>query len=544
MVKAELSYNPYLQETDIKFNGQSPRINSHVEKYMDKKLQIWIKKIPRIFKDEMNGYGFNLEFSGTELDLNELRKSFADAGVSDEQVHIFHKNNLDERDEKLKQIDDLLLWLEQNPNHRYDFAAVRKENQDLFDEDYQYIALHGRVADASDLNLPGISIENITSVDELKSTNLHNIPILYVIDENSMGLIKKDLRVLKGRKDIMLDQLFFLISPNLSEEKVVREIIDLGIANPQVVHSANDPSILYFFELYPYTDYIRDVIALFRADIQSIRKDLDEEIKASEVQNRELHEKIDALDGNLDRLKGSLNRFVNPERTDFSGEYLIVKADLNNKIIDWKNRKTKITSTEEAVLVAQEFDNAVKEFYQEFQRSMWVKLSQSSEKVRANLHEWYCYAGIDTDYMVEGINSPDIIFGEIPSINDELLKLKEEEYVVPKEDFLGRFFKQNTESNPQPVLETTYYYEKWREYALSAVSPFANEVLTDCLDKINIYANELIEKYKEHVAELIVKTEAEKNELSSQLSEDEQLLQNDNDWLVQFTDTVMKIARE
>jgi hypothetical protein len=164
MVKAKLCYSPYLQETDIKFNGQSPRINSHVEKYMDKKLQIWIKKIPRIFKDEMNGYGFNLEFSGTELDLNELRKSFADAGVSDEQVHIFHKNELDERDERLKQIDDLLLWLEQNPNHRYDFATVRKENQDLFDEDYQYIAIHGRVADASDLNLPGISIENITSV--------------------------------------------------------------------------------------------------------------------------------------------------------------------------------------------------------------------------------------------------------------------------------------------------------------------------------------------------------------------------------------------
>lgn len=311
-----------------------------------------------------------------------------------------------------------------------------------------------------------------------------------------------------------------------------------------MVHSANDPAILYFFELYPYTDYIRDVIALFRTDIQSIRKDLDEEIKASEVQNRELHEKIDTLDGNLDSLKSSLNRFVNPERTDFSGEYLIIKAELNNKIIEWKNRKTKITSTEEAVLVAQEFDSAVKEFYQEFQRNMWVKLSQSSEKVRDNLHEWYSYAGIDTGYMVEGINSPDIIFGEIPSINDELLKLKEEEYVVPKEDFLGRFFKQNTESNPQPVLETTYYYEKWREYALSVVSPFANEVLTECLDKTNIYANALIEKYKEHLADLIVQTEAEKNELSSQLSEDEQLLQNDNDWLVQFIDTVMKIARE
>ena len=40
MVKVELSYNPYLQETDIKFNGQSLRINSHVEKYMDKTVDM------------------------------------------------------------------------------------------------------------------------------------------------------------------------------------------------------------------------------------------------------------------------------------------------------------------------------------------------------------------------------------------------------------------------------------------------------------------------------------------------------------------------
>jgi hypothetical protein len=26
MVKAELSYNPYLQETEVKFNGRPPRI--------------------------------------------------------------------------------------------------------------------------------------------------------------------------------------------------------------------------------------------------------------------------------------------------------------------------------------------------------------------------------------------------------------------------------------------------------------------------------------------------------------------------------------
>lgn len=49
MVKAELSYNPYLQETEVKFNGRPPRINSLIEKFQNKRLQEWIKDIPSIF---------------------------------------------------------------------------------------------------------------------------------------------------------------------------------------------------------------------------------------------------------------------------------------------------------------------------------------------------------------------------------------------------------------------------------------------------------------------------------------------------------------
>lgn len=42
MVKAELSYNPYLLETNIKFNGRNPRINSLVERYQQNILQAQI----------------------------------------------------------------------------------------------------------------------------------------------------------------------------------------------------------------------------------------------------------------------------------------------------------------------------------------------------------------------------------------------------------------------------------------------------------------------------------------------------------------------
>ena len=318
MVKAELSYNPYLQETQIRFNGQSPRINSHVEKYLDKKLQTWIHKLPYIFRDEMNGYDFELEFTGTRLDYEELKKSFSNAGVSDAQVHIFHKNELDERDVKLEKIDQLLNWLDETSNRRYSIKTVRSENYDLLDADYEYIILHGRVTDSSTFDALHISIENVDHIEELNDTNLHNIPILYVIDKDSVSLMKKDLRALQKRADISYDQIFFRISPSLSEEKIVREISDLGIPDPQVVQSADDPAVIKYFELFPFTDYIRDTVKLFKGQIISLREELTAEINETKSENQEQYQQIDQLDTENACLKESLDKFINPDRTDFS----------------------------------------------------------------------------------------------------------------------------------------------------------------------------------------------------------------------------------
>ena len=121
MVKAELVYNPYLLETEVLFDGNPPRINSLVEKYKGEKLQTWIAKVPSVFYDEMNGYYFELDFSGTELDFEELRKSFAQAGVGKDLVLLFHKGELAGRRQKLLSVEDLLKWLENNPNRRFAF---------------------------------------------------------------------------------------------------------------------------------------------------------------------------------------------------------------------------------------------------------------------------------------------------------------------------------------------------------------------------------------------------------------------------------------
>ena len=544
MVKAALSYNPYLQETQIRFNGQAPRINSHVEKYMDKKLQTWIHELPLIFRDEMNGYDFELEFTGTKLDYEELKRSFSNAGVSDAQVHIFHKNELDERDDKLKKIDQLLTWLDETSNRRYNIKTVRSANYDLLDADYEYIILHGRVTDSSTFDTLHISIENVDHIEELNDTNLHNIPILYVIDKDSVVLMKKDLRALQKRADISYDQIFFRISPSLSEEKIVREISDLGIPNPQVVQSADDPAVIKYFELFPFTDYIRDTVKLFKGQIISLREGLTAEINETKSENQEQYQQIDQLDTENACLKESLDKFINPDRTDFSSFFQSPVDDVKNKITGWRNNKTKITRPEEAVKVSREFDRYIQILYQDYLRKMHMILSRSAKTVQVQMRNWYEIANADKDFIAERIPSPDYTFDSIPQIQNELLNLKEEAYVTPKEDILGKFFKQSTDSQTESVLETTFYYAWWRTYALSKTEPYLYNIYTTCVEKLNSYFDQLASVYKEHLLTLVGEKEAAKYSLSTQLSKEELLLQNDSDWLIKFSDMVKAIAME
>ena len=544
MVKAELSYNPYLQKTEIRFNGQSPRINSHVEKYLDKKLQTWIHKLPYIFRDEMNGYDFELEFTGTRLDYEELKKSFSNAGVSDAQVHIFHKNELDERDVKLEKIDQLLNWLDETSNRRYSIKTVRSENYDLLDADYEYIILHGRVTDSSTFDALHISIENVDHLEELNDTNLHNIPILYVIDKDSVGLMKKDLRALQKRADISYDQIFFRISPSLSEEKIVREISDLGIPDPQVVQSADAPAVIKYFELFPFTDYIRDTVKLFKGQIISLREGLTAEINETKSENQEQYQQIDQLDTENACLKESLDKFINPDRTDFSTFFQSPVDDVKNKITGWRNNKTKITRPEEAVKVSREFDRYIQILYQDYLRKMHMILSRSAKTVQVQMRNWYEIANADKDFIAERIPSPDYTFDSIPQIQNELLNLKEEAYVTPKEDILGKFFKQSTDNQTESVLETTFYYAWWRTYALSKTEPYLYNIYTTCVEKLNSYFDQLASVYKEHLLTLVGEKEAAKYSLSTQLSKEELLLQNDSDWLIKFSDMVKAIATE
>ena len=66
-----------------------------MEKYQDGKLHTWLDKIPTIFRDEMNGYDFELEYSGVMSDFERVKRAFEDAGVKEDEVKFFYKNELE-----------------------------------------------------------------------------------------------------------------------------------------------------------------------------------------------------------------------------------------------------------------------------------------------------------------------------------------------------------------------------------------------------------------------------------------------------------------
>lgn len=168
MITAELSHNPYLLLTKVRFNGEEPRINSQIEKYEHLPLKDWVNKVPDIFYNEMNGYDFDMHFIGTKPDFEEVKKSFKKVGVSEEDVRLFHKNEIEDSETKSKEIDQLIRWIKENRNRKFDFEKFWDKYKELFENAYPYVVINGPMPECFDSS---ISPETVASAMELTNSN-------------------------------------------------------------------------------------------------------------------------------------------------------------------------------------------------------------------------------------------------------------------------------------------------------------------------------------------------------------------------------------
>lgn len=537
MISAELQHNPYLLETNVKFNGQSPKINSQIEKYENQLLSDWVKNVPRIFYDEMNGYDFDLFFSGTEYDFQKLTQVFAQAGVTQEQVRLIMRNELEDAEVKINEINGMLDWLRAERNRQFDFDTFYDANKGLFEETFSCVLVRGMDELAEDLSF---TLENVKSVEEIASTDLTYVPVVFVVEESTMKQFRNELMELLARKDIEQKQLFFYISPNLDQDYAIRFICDLGIDEPQLISRIDDGNVEMYIKNYPMVAFVREVIRIVKKRVNVLEAQLKEKNEQSAIENAEVYYQISKLDGMIEKIKEADGHFVDLDNYTGATEFDNLKVEMEDLIRNWRSRKTKVVGEDEIDKSATEYEQELIRYAGGFFEKAITYYQLEKSRIEKKLNEIYLQQPLDSEYKPEGVVLDMPNKSEIIGIKEILVGLKEERY-EEKKDWL-EIFKVSSEPK-ELVLVVTCYYEQWRDKAIELIIPIVDNYIMESRQNLQSYYENLAKKYHEKLSQLHEYKVEEKNTTASQLSEDERMLQTDNDWLVMFKDRLEKIER-
>lgn len=547
MVKTELEYNPYLQETKIKFNGKEPRINSLVEKYKEWILQDWMKEIPKIFYEEMNGFDFDLEFTGTTKEFEDLKKTFTQSGIDESLVRFIHKNELDCRNVKVQKIQELLEWMESKKNHRFNFESFWKKNENLKDGVYTFIIIQGRNIDTTSFIEKNMSFEHIEDVSKLDDTELNNTPILLCIDKDSVSELQSNIAYIINRKDIQYRQLFFCIEGKLNEKEIVRTITDMGIEEPQLVSSLDDEKIMSYILIYPITDYISSFIKMAREEFERICTEAENEKVVREEANKAIYEQIDEIELLLKRMNEIYNRIDNRDNLAISDDWLDAKEQVFHEIDIWKVKTTKTTKETDAFEYSTELNEIVQTLFREFVNVISNYYTIDCGSICQLFEEWYEEIAYEMDYKPDIVANTQIGITNIEDIRESLLDIKEEEYVIPKDDFfenIGKFFgNSNLETEKEPVLEVSYYFQKWRKYAKEKLLPIIDSVIKENFENLQNFYSDMASAYLDKISNDIKKQEERKEAISLQLSDEDKQLEEDLTWCAKAYEQLKVIER-
>lgn len=537
MISVELQNNSYLLETHVRFNGQRPKINCQIEKYENQLLSDWVSNVPQIFYDEMNGYDFDLIFSGTEYDFQKLNQAFAANDVTPEQVRLIMRNELEDAEVKSDEINKMLEWLRSERNRQFDFEVFYNANKELFEETFSCVLIRGIDELTEGLTF---TLENVNSIEEIAGTNLTYIPVVFVVENNMLKKFRRELTELLVRKDVEQKQLFFYISPSMDQEYVIRFIQDLGVKNPHVISRLDDGNIATYIKNYPMIVYVREVIQTIEKEIKIMDAQLKEKNEQSAIENAEVHYQISALEEIVDKIKEVDRNFVDLDNYSGGTKFSNLKDELEDLIKKWKIRKTKVVGESDIDKNAAEYEQDLIKYMSEFYKNATAYYQYERGRIEKEFKDIYLKQPLDPEYEPEGVvlsmPSKTVIMG----IKEVLVELKEERF-EEKPDLFD-FFKVSSETK-ELVSVVTSYYEKWREKAVELIIPNVENYIEESQKNLQDYYNELAKKYHEKLSNLHDCKVKEKNNIASKLSEDERLLQADNEWLTKFKDQLIRIER-
>lgn len=545
MVTAELNYNPYSQKTEVKFNGQEPRINSMVEKYIKSPLRDWVNDVPKIYYDEMNGYGFRFEFSGTALDYEELKKAFQKIGVYD-QIELNHKNQIASREDKNRAIDELLEWLENNPNENLNYEEFRADNSGMFDTDYS-LKVIGDVEVASDaLRDMDVEIEVIDDIKDLDHNKLSCIPIVLYIDENTISNLQSNIKYLIAKEDVSEEQLFLWVKNSISAQKVRRTVYDLGISNPKVIDKIDDDIVLEYLRLYPISDYIYNSLNLLKDVASRIRKPIDEKNEEYSKKNVEFKLRLQNVDGRIATTKKAKEDLKEYSFYNLTAEkWKKLPQEFESVIRKWKEGKTLIKNDENAAdAQAKAFDKDIakateklSKICSDYKLKDYSLLEKDIKAICEHVEDF------EARLLDEKYKAPCSIKNEV-EIVEALKKKNVSKFIQRQEGLVDKLFNGNKPANNELEMATIYYFNDWRNLVAEKVCPHINEKIDAIYGDITKVSDGYISMYKEFLEDVYKKQIEEKEKLLSNLSTEEKNMQKSLAWIQNFEDRLVVIEED
>lgn len=547
MVKVELAYNPYLVETKILFNGAHPKINSLVERFQKQRLQVWLSDLPTIFHDEMNGYDFDLFFSGTRSDFESLQQVFREQQIAPTDVRIMMKNELVAAKEKNIQLSELLAWLDNSRNDYFDGRKFIASHPELKMVEKNLIAV-GFPAQLQEFS--GFSVTWVQTAEELVEANLVGQPIVFYIDnQNSRpAALRQELQTILQRSDVQQQQLFFQVVDIHERQRIVRVIQDLGVMAPSLILDNQEASIINYYEAYPLMEYLHQAIGVLRDEFNQLTITLESAKKQTMDTNSRLQDQLEVHEKRLDGLKLANEAVIDRDSLELPKAFDELTVMLNEKILQWRNRKIKMTKEIEAQKEAVELVSFVQQAFETFlsqTKEVAMKCAQAFQQQFAAIYQT---TGMDVAFQPENPFQPDISSYLFPMVAEDFMQLTTHEAVKEQSAFtsLSGLWKkeQPTEDLELLTMVTVYEYQRWREAAQQSLQPLTRQVVADFSALLQATYEELGEIYHEHLNELIRNEKQAKLLLSQQLNTEELRVQRILDWSRLFADQLCKVERE
>lgn len=543
MVKVELKYNPYVLETKVYFNGQLPKINSQIEKFENKRLFVWSDKLLDILYSEMNGYDFDLDFSGTKADYEKIKYIIEKKHLNSE-IRLNFVNRLEEAAKKCRRFKEMITWLKRSAIEEFHFPEFWEINQEyMIENNLLYVLVDKKVADFSIEDLD-VNVDSIDSISQLPE-NIGFYPVLLVLDADKEAEFRQNLLALLQRKDLIADQIFILISENVNLAYYIRLINDLGLKQPQFIHSIDSPLIYDYFENYVRIDFLFKALKILETQKDMTSSKLDQKFETMKQNNREIFEKISKLDKEIADIQSSIEQFENWRLVMYKNEFEKLYIQLNETITHWKSRTKQIRNDSEAEKMMKELQGLTEKSLFEFKNAANRLFDDKLSELMNIFSRLYKDSNIQDSFYVHSRNELIISKYEVKNFSEKLRVLRQER-LVPKEDIFGlinRIVKNEQNKIQELVPDITYDLDKFREIACNETLPIAQNLLIDIENRLQSIQLYIVDEYKTHLSTILNEKLLEKAKEANQLSAAEKHLQDKKDWLIEFSGQLSEIER-